>query len=376
MPREYAYQITCMLFLILLISLIYGILHHLKLIKLHEKKVWKIAFSVIFLGFSYKIFSLGPGDGYLELAAKLAEDVTGKLLLAGLMVVVFDVWMHRVTQAEVKDAAEKAAQKIEKNSIAQIKAMKDEALQRIDAALGTSAEKIVDARVRPDVQDAIKLACADTELTISCASHVFVEKSRGSGEIEIEVVETYSLSNNSERTQAIAFRKLSTSRLISIIPPAVDYAQSGMQFDVEDNVHSIEVGRGEMWEVTVQHELQGCSLASEMHIVPLFLIGAKNYEITIIHPVDISVSCKMHGGWYNRIKSREIGDAKSSRKTKVIIDAPLFPYIPIFLKFERNLAIYDSRPVFKEELKGMEDANFILKVDGDEADCENNVAGQ
>ena len=170
--------------------LTYWILDKKRVIKDHEKRVWKIAFFVIFLGFSYKIFSLSSVDSVIS---KLSDDVMGKLLLAGLMVVVFDVWMHRVTQNEVKAAAREAT-----------KIMKDEALAKIDASLRASVEKIVDARVRPDVQDAIKIACADTELSISCVAQVIVSKLNESDEINVDLVEAYVLHNESNRNQNIS----------------------------------------------------------------------------------------------------------------------------------------------------------------------------
>lgn len=349
MEEEYFTKFFLVVLTLFSMLLIYWILNKKRVIKDHEKIVWKIAFFVIFLGFSYKIFSLKSVE---SIVSGLSDDVMGKLLLAGLMVVVFDVWMHRVTQNEVKAAASEAT-----------RIMKDEALAKIDESLEASIEKIVDSRVRPDVQDAIKIACADTELSISCVAQAIISKLNGSDAINIDLIEVYIIHNESNRNQNISFRKLSTSRSISIASPVGDHAQNGVRFDAEGNIEKIEIRHNEKWEITIQHELQSCHLSGEIYVAPLFFMGARKYEITVSRPSDIVVDCKMHGGWYDRVKSRDIGDIQSSKKTKFFVDSPLFPYVPIFLKFDRNLVVSGQKSISTVQLTGLETENYVANVD-------------
>jgi len=292
----------------------------------------------------------------------MLHDISGKLILAGIMFLVVDIWMHRATQAEIiyeskiasdgfrdkavievrkiadelKDLAiieaEKASEKVKEAAIEQAKSLKSAALMEIESAINQATQKIVDAKISKEIQHAIDAIGANTPLDFSFDIKIAV--SNQSNGLSIDVEEIIKIKNDTPTPQKVEFKKRISHRVMMLKKDNKPEAEK--QFDETDTLHKYVVNPGEDVEVILKHAVKKKGFNAKKEIFPLFTVGANKYRVFLTAPTDVDIDLVLLGNLSEYVKTNELVGSKLVKEWLYTIDCPILPFTPVILKFRKK----------------------------------------
>lgn len=347
-------------FLAAIVWLPYAVLTKIKFMKENEIVPWRLAFSCLSLGF-FSITFFEANHGFLH-------DISGKLILAGIMFFVIDIWMHRSTQAEIireskvasedfrekavrevrliaeglKDLAiaeaEKAAEKVKEAAEIQAFDLKKAALSEIENTIGQATQKIVDARISREIQHAIEAIGAHTPLSFSYDMKIdALEFPDG---LSVDVEEKINVKNTTSIPQKFEFKRRISHRSVIEKVGEGPTAVKELQFDAPDILYSYTVRPGEDIELIIKHFTKTKELSEvKKYLFPFFTVGANKYRVFSKVPTDVAVDCVLLGTLSNHLKYEEWKDSDEFKNVLHTINCPILPYTPIILTFRKKLPI-------------------------------------